>query len=151
MQLAKAGGGQREPATLAAESEEQREMRRLRQEVDHLRQQRDILKKSVGHLVSGSASTRYTLMNAMKDEHPVAALAEALEVSPSSFHAHQQKAQGQRRQEDGELVRAIGPIFGSSRQIYGCPRVTVALRAQGVRCGKSRVARLMRENCLVPK
>ena len=90
-------------------------------------------------------------MNALKDEHPVAALAEALEVSPSGFHAHQQKAQGQRRQEDGELVRAIGPIFGSSRQTYGCPRVTAALRQQGVRCGKNRVARLMRENRLVPR
>ena len=50
VQLAKAGGGQREPATLAAESEEAREMRRLRQEVDHLRQQRDILKKALGIL-----------------------------------------------------------------------------------------------------
>ena len=90
-------------------------------------------------------------MDSMKHEHPVAALAETLEVSPSGFHAHQRKAQGQRRQQDDELVRAIGPIFGSSRQTYGCPRVTVALRTQGVRCGKNRVARLMRENRLVPK
>lgn len=50
VQLARTGSGQREPATLAAESEEAREMRRLRQEVDHLRQQRDILKKALGIL-----------------------------------------------------------------------------------------------------
>ena len=50
VQMAKAGQGQREPKTLAAESEEQREMRRLRQEVDYLRQQRDILKKALGIL-----------------------------------------------------------------------------------------------------
>ncbi len=50
VQLARTGGGQREPATLAAESEEAREMRRLRQEVEHLRQQRDILKKALGIL-----------------------------------------------------------------------------------------------------
>ena len=50
VQIARTGGGQREPATLAVESEEQREMRRLRQEVDHLRQQRDILKKALGIL-----------------------------------------------------------------------------------------------------
>ena len=47
---AKAGQAQSEPKTLAAESEEQREMRRQRQEVDHLRQQRDILKKALGIL-----------------------------------------------------------------------------------------------------
>ena len=34
-----------EPKTLAAETPEQRELRRLRQENDYLRQQRDILKK----------------------------------------------------------------------------------------------------------
>ena len=87
----------------------------------------------------------------MKNEHPIAALAEALEVSPSGFHAHQRKAQGQRRREDAELSAAIGPIFAASRQTYGCPRVTAALRQSGVRCGKNRVARLMRENALRPK
>ena len=34
---------------------------------------------------------------------------------------------------------------------YGCPRVTAALRRGGQRCGKNRVARLMRENRLVPR
>ena len=50
VQAAKAGQAQSEPKTLAAESEEARELRRLRQEVDHLRQQRDILKKALGIL-----------------------------------------------------------------------------------------------------
>ena len=46
----KAGAGQApaQAATLAAESAEQRELRRLRQENDYLRQQRDILKKALG-------------------------------------------------------------------------------------------------------
>ena len=38
-----------------------------------------------------------------------------------------------------------------SRQTYGCPRVTAALRQRGGRCGKNRVARLMRENALRPR
>jgi len=45
---ARAGQAPRQAATLAAESLEQRELRRLRQEVDYLRQQRDILKKALG-------------------------------------------------------------------------------------------------------
>ena len=89
-------------------------------------------------------------MDSMKNEHPVAALAEALGVSPSGFHAHQRKAQGQRHQEDRALSREIAPIFAASRQTYGCPRVAAALRQSGVRCGKNRVARLMRENALHP-
>ena len=46
VQAANGGQAQSEPKTLAAESDEQRELRRLRQEVDYLREQRDILKKS---------------------------------------------------------------------------------------------------------
>lgn len=38
----------KEPRTLALESAEQRELRRLRQENDYLRRQRDILKKALG-------------------------------------------------------------------------------------------------------
>lgn len=46
--LAKSGEAQSQVGTLAAESPEQREMRRLRQENDYLRRQRDILKKALG-------------------------------------------------------------------------------------------------------
>ena len=90
-------------------------------------------------------------MEAMKQEHPVAALAEALEVSPSGFYAHQRKAEGTRRREDAKLAAVIEPIFAASRQTYGCPRVARALRVHGVHCGKNRVARLRRENQLRPR
>jgi transposase len=40
------GQGLKEPKTLSSETAEQREIRRLRQENDYLRRQRDILKKA---------------------------------------------------------------------------------------------------------
>jgi hypothetical protein len=39
-----------EPATLAAETHDQRELRRLRQELEYVSRQRDILKKALGIL-----------------------------------------------------------------------------------------------------
>ena len=48
--LTKAGAAPGEPKTVTAETPEQRELRRLRQENDYLRRQRDILKKAVGIL-----------------------------------------------------------------------------------------------------
>jgi len=45
-----AGAAPGEPKTLAAESPEGRELRRLRQQVAYLERQRDILKKAVGIL-----------------------------------------------------------------------------------------------------
>ena len=87
----------------------------------------------------------------MRNEHPTTALAAALDVSRSGFFAHRRKDAGGRRQEDQALVREIAPIFEASRQTYGSPRVAAALRQSGQRCGKNRVARLMRENALRPK
>jgi transposase len=58
---AKSGAAQTEPKTLAAESAQQREIRRLKQENVYLQRQRDILKKALaivsdGHLNSASNS-----------------------------------------------------------------------------------------------
>ena len=85
-------------------------------------------------------------MNHLKAEYQVEALAQALEVSPSGYYAHQHKPQGVRAQQDRQLVQTIQPIFQASRRTYGSPRIQVALRRKGVRCGKNRIARLMREN-----
>jgi transposase InsO family protein len=90
-------------------------------------------------------------METMKSEYPIAAMTDALEVSRSGFFAHQRKGEKPRRQEDRALAERIRPIFGASRQTYGSPRITAALRQAGQRCGKNRVARLMRENPLRPR
>lgn len=46
--LAESGGSQTQVGTLDNESAQEREMRRMRQEIDYLRRQRDILKKALG-------------------------------------------------------------------------------------------------------
>ena len=46
--LTKAGAAPTEPKTLAAETPDQRELRRLRQQLAYVERQRDILKKAVG-------------------------------------------------------------------------------------------------------
>ena len=48
IKLAKAGKEQTQVGTLDGESSSQREIRRMRQEIDYLRRQRDILKKALG-------------------------------------------------------------------------------------------------------
>lgn len=87
----------------------------------------------------------------MKTDHCLTEMAEALEVSKSGFHAHQRKESGIRRRQDKELVALIQPLFAQSRLTYGSPRLTEALRSRGHRCGKNRVARLMRQSGLRPR
>lgn len=51
-----------------------------------------------------------------------------------------------RRQENERLVMRIREIWRARRRVYGSPRITAELRSEGHRCGKNRIARLMREN-----
>jgi transposase InsO family protein len=75
-------------------------------------------------------------------------LTEAFEVSERGFAAHRDKQDGQRWKQDAELRVMIAQSFEQSRNTYGSPRVRLDLRELGQRCGKNRVARLMRESGL---
>lgn len=90
-------------------------------------------------------------MEKLAPQYPADALAEALEVSQSGFAAHQRKPQRPRRREDAVLRPLIRQSFEQSRRTYGSPRVQRDLRAAGQRCGKNRIARLMREERLQPR
>jgi transposase InsO family protein len=50
------------------------------------------------------------------------------------------------READGLLLQRIRAIHHANRGVYGSPRILDELREEGVRCGRKRVARLMREN-----
>lgn len=90
-------------------------------------------------------------MERLVHQYPTEALAEALEVSESGFAAHRRKAERPRRQRDAQLRPLIRQSFDQSRRTYGSPRVQLDLRESGQRCGKNRLARLMREDGLRPK
>ena len=86
----------------------------------------------------------------LKSSFSSAELAQALDVSVSGFEAHLQKWRRIRRQEDQKLSALLHPIFKASRNTYGSPRMTLELRKIGHRCGKNRIARLMRESRIRP-
>ena len=76
-------------------------------------------------------------------------LCRVLGVSRSGFYAWANRPVSQRRQADQALTEAISEIYVRSRCTYGAPRVQGELTRLGVRCGRKRVARLMRESGLV--
>ena len=87
-------------------------------------------------------------MEQMKASHCFTEMADALEISKSGFFAHQRKEEYPRAQQDKELLGAIESLFVASRRTYGSPRLMHALRRRGWRCGKNRIARLMRSRGL---
>jgi transposase InsO family protein len=52
---------------------------------------------------------------------------------------------------DEQLLGQITALFEESRETYGMPTIYRLLKKAGVRCSRKRVARLMREQQLVPK
>jgi len=66
-------------------------------------------------------------------------------VDRSGYYAYQARSKSPRARENERLQSLIRLIWGKNRQLYGSPRITAELRSEGLRCGKNRVARLMRE------
>jgi len=82
-----------------------------------------------------------------------------LGVSRSGYHAHLRKPRLKRRTQDARLATEIHHAFIASHRTYGSPRLVHALREKGLRHGKNRIARLMRQQklqalqkrCFVPR
>ena len=86
----------------------------------------------------------FKLVDAEKANYPVATLCRMLEVSKSGCYAWRGRPPSKRSRQDASLTERICEIHTRSRETYGYPRVHAELRSLGVRCGRRRVARLMR-------
>ena len=69
-----------------------------------------------------------------------------LEVSPSGYYARRRRMISVRSREDEALRQRIRAIHDRSRRTYGSPRIHAELKEEGMRVGRKRVARLMRES-----
>ncbi len=79
-------------------------------------------------------------------EYTITTMCRVLGVSPSGFHAWKSREPSNRAIEDARLLKRIHAIHKRSRGTYGAPRIHAELREEhGIRIGKKRVARLMRE------
>jgi putative transposase len=87
----------------------------------------------------------FRFIKAEKANYPVSALCKVLKVSRSGYYDWKDRLPSRRSREDLALTAKIHEIHERSRKTYGSPRVHAELRAMGVRCGRKRVARLMRK------
>lgn len=92
---------------------------------------------------------KYACIARYRSDAPVRLLCRVLGVSPSGFYAAEQQRQGRRAlsaraRANQRLLVAIRGIHRSSHARYGAPMVHAELHAHGQRCGRHRVARLMR-------
>jgi putative transposase len=88
---------------------------------------------------------------AHQKEFPVIRMCQVLNVSESGYYAWCKREPSQRKREDEHVGKRIEDAYQTNRQVYGSPRLHAELKAQGVHCGRKRVARLMRERGISAK
>ena len=87
----------------------------------------------------------FRFIDAEKASFPVAFMCRRLGVSPSGYYAWKRRSPSPRAEADAALAATIRRIHAASRGTYGAPRVHAELAdAHAIRCGRKRVARLMR-------
>src|SRR5262249_9804233 len=109
--------------------------------------------KSRGLLRQGERSTPvavFRFIEAEKAFFPVAFLCRALGVSTSGYYAWPKRPRPGRAFADAALRTHIQQLHAASRGTYGAPRIHAELAdADETRCGRKRVARLMRAAGLI--
>ena len=88
----------------------------------------------------------HRFIRAERANHSVATLCRVLEVSRAGFYAAERRGPCRRQLEDERIVAQIRKIHSDSRQSYGAPRVHAMLARGGIRVGRKRVARIMKEH-----
>jgi putative transposase len=90
--------------------------------------------------------TVFGFIAAQKAQHSVKTMCRVLEVSRSGFHAWARREPSARAVSDERLTERIREIHALNRCVYGSPRIHAELAmADGVRVGRKRVERLMRQ------
>jgi transposase InsO family protein len=88
---------------------------------------------------------KYAFMQEHRDQFRLEGMCEVLSVSRSGYYAWRRRMPSERDKANAELLAHIREAHATSRRLYGSPRITAELNEQGFRCGKNRVARLMKE------
>ncbi len=87
---------------------------------------------------------KYAFIDSHRQNYPVTVLCAALAVDKSAYYAFHKRGISTQKKANIALLKEIRTVHKASHYTYGSPRVTAALKAQGVNCSENRVARLMR-------
>jgi putative transposase len=88
---------------------------------------------------------KFIFIAAQKAFYAIALLCDVLGVSRSGYYAWSRRPEPARAKADAALKTQIAAAYKKSRSTYGSPRVHAELRGKGVKVGRKRVERLMRE------
>ena len=87
---------------------------------------------------------RYAFIKAHDAQHTVRRMCKVMQVHPSGYYAWKAEPQSARAQDDQRLTALLKQAWLESGGVYGYRKLTLDMRELGERCGKHRVARLLK-------
>ena len=87
---------------------------------------------------------KYAFIQKHENEHRVNRMCGVMQVSRSGYYAWRDRPTKSDAQKN-ELLSQIRRVHVQSRQAYGAKKAWLALKSQGIACGKHRVARLRKQ------
>ncbi len=90
-------------------------------------------------------------MNQYKNEFKIKSMARVLEVSRSGYYGWLRQKSNPREMRNVFLRESITRVFRESKRSYGSPRIYRQLKAEGITCGRHRIAYLMRESGIIAR
>jgi putative transposase len=94
---------------------------------------------------------KYLFIQEHRSRFRVEKMCRVLGIARSGYYAWKRREKSIRQKENEQLLDTVKHVYFLNRQVYGSPRITAALHARGIRCGKNRIARLMRRNDIKAK
>jgi putative transposase len=91
---------------------------------------------------------KYEFMEEHREAYKATSMCEVLKVSRSGYYAWRTRQPSRRQKDNEELLGRIRKVHTQSRRLYGSPRITAELNEEGLRCGKNRVARIMKAHSI---
>ena len=89
---------------------------------------------------------KYDFMRSHASEFSLAGMCRVLSVSRSGYYGWCRREPSMRQRDDLALAAHVRRVHATSREAYGARKVWKALVAEGIACGRHRVARIRREN-----
>ena len=83
--------------------------------------------------------------------HGVQRMCRVIGASRSGYYGWKMQPQSKRQKENEKILMEIKESHKNSHRVYGSPRITEDLQAKGTKCGKNRVARLMKVHGIIAK
>ena len=94
---------------------------------------------------------KYQFIDTYRSAFAVEKMCRALKISKSGYYAWKIRPQSNRARENEKLDHHIRTTYKKSRDTYGSPRITEALKKQSISCSENRVAKRMRINDIKAK